>query len=104
MTKCRVKPKRMVVFIMVTVINMEDIVSICVNKYIVIIIQKMNSSGIIRYNDVINDMTFFSKVKFTIKGPHSLGNKNSNSISARYRGLHHSYIGHIDLTVCGNSD
>lgn len=35
---------------------------------------------------------------------HSLGNKNSNSISARYRGLHHSYIGHIDLTVCGNSD
>ena len=58
----------MVVFIMVTVINMEDIVSICVNKYIAIIIQKMNSSGIIRYNDVINDMTFFSKAKFTIKG------------------------------------
>ena len=55
----------MVVFIMVTVINMEDIVSICVNKYIAIIIQKMNSSGIIRYNDVINDMTFFSKTKYT---------------------------------------
>ena len=65
MTKGRVKPKRMVVFIMVTVINMEDIVSICVNKYIAIIIQKMNSSGIIRYNDVINDMTFFSKTKYT---------------------------------------
>ena len=64
----------------------------------------MHSSGIIRYNDVINDMTFFRKAKFTIKGPHSLGNKNSNSISARYRGLHHSYLGHIDLTVCGNSD
>ena len=30
-----------------------------------IIIQKMNSSGIIRYNDVINDMTFFSKTKYT---------------------------------------
>ena len=55
----------MVVFIMVKVINMEDIVSICVNKYIAIIIQKMNSSGIIRYNDVINDMTFFSKTKYT---------------------------------------
>ena len=65
MTKGRVKPKRIVVFIMVTVINMEDIVSICVNKYIAIIIQKMNSSGIIRYNDVINDMTFFSKTKYT---------------------------------------
>ena len=55
----------MVVFIMVKVMNMEDIVSICVNRYIVIIIQKMNSSGIIRYNDVINDMTFFSKTKYT---------------------------------------
>ena len=64
----------------------------------------MHSSGIMRYNDIINDMDFFSKFKYTIKGPHSLGNKNSNSISARYRGLHHSYIGHIDLTVCGNSD
>ena len=69
-----------------------------------ILIQKMHSSGIMRYNDIINDMDFFSKFKYTIKGPHSLGNKNSNSISARYRGLHHSYIGHIDLTVCGNSD
>ena len=55
----------MVRFIVVTVINMKDIVSICVNKYIAIIIQKMNSSGIIRYNDVINDMTFFSKTKYT---------------------------------------
>ena len=55
----------MVRFIVVTVINVEDIVSICVNKYIAIIIQKMNSSGIIRYNDVINDMTFFSKTKYT---------------------------------------
>ena len=55
----------MVVFIMVKVMNIKDIVSICVNKYIAIIIQKMNSSGIIRYNDVINDMTFFSKTKYT---------------------------------------
>ena len=55
----------MVRFIVVTVINVEDIVSICVNRYIAIIIQKMNSSGIIRYNDVINDMTFFSKTKYT---------------------------------------
>ena len=57
-----------------------------------------------RYNDIINDMDMFSRVKYTIKGPNSLGNKNSNSISAKYRGLHYSYIGRIDLTVCGNSD
>lgn len=69
-----------------------------------IIIQKIQSAGIQRYNDVINDMDFFSKYKYTIKGPNSLGNKNANNIGVRYRGLHHSFIGHIDLTVCGNSD
>ena len=69
-----------------------------------ILIQKMHGSGILRYNDIINDMDMFSRVKYTIKGPNSLGNKNSNSISAKYRGLHYSYIGRIDLTVCGNSD
>lgn len=40
-----------------------------------ILIQAINSSGIQRYNDVINDMNFFSKYKYTIKGPNSLLNK-----------------------------
>lgn len=69
-----------------------------------VLIQAINTAGIQRYNDVINDMNFFSKYKYTIKGPNSLGNKNSNNIGIRYRGLHHSFIGHIDMTVCGNSD
>ena len=33
-----------------------------------ILIQAVNSAGIQRYNDVINDMNFFSRCKFTIKG------------------------------------
>lgn len=69
-----------------------------------IIIQLINSSGIQRYNDIVNDLDFFSKFKYTIKGPNSLGNRNSKNISAAYRGLHHSFIGRVDLTVCGNSD
>lgn len=32
------------------------------------------------------------------------GGKNSNNISIRYRGIHPSFIGNIDLLVCGNSD
>ena len=32
------------------------------------------------------------------------GNRNSKNISAAYRGLHYSFIGRVDLTVCGNSD
>lgn len=69
-----------------------------------LLIQKMHSSGILRFDDTINDMDFFSKFKYTTKGPHSLGGKNSNNISIRYRGIHPSFLGNIDLLVCGNSD
>ena len=69
-----------------------------------ILIQKMHSSGILRFDDTINDMDFFSKFKYTTKGPNSLGGKNSNNISIRYRGIHPSFLGNIDLLVCGNSD
>ena len=69
-----------------------------------ILIQKMHSSGILKFDDTINDLTFFRNFKYTTKGPHSLGSKNSNSIGLRYRALHPSYIGNIDLTVCSNSD
>ena len=69
-----------------------------------ILLQKMHSSGILRFDDSINDMDFFSRFKYTTKGPHSLGGKNSNNISIRYRGIHPSFLGNIDLLVCGNSD
>ena len=37
-----------------------------------ILIQRMHASGILRFDDTINDMDFFTKVKYTSKGPHSL--------------------------------
>ena len=69
-----------------------------------LLIQKMHTSGILRFDDSVNDMNFFSKFKFTSKGPHSLGGKNSNNIGMKYRNLHPSYLGYIDCLVCGNSD
>ena len=36
-----------------------------------ILLQKMHSSGILRFDDTINDMDFFSRFKYTTKGPHS---------------------------------
>lgn len=69
-----------------------------------LIIQRINSSGILRFNDNVNDMSFFSKFKYTNKGPHALGSKNTNNIGIRYRGIHPSYLGNIDILVCGNSD
>lgn len=49
-------------------------------------------------------MNFWSKFKYTNKGPHSLGRKNSNNINVKYRDLHPSYMSNIDCFVCGNSD
>lgn len=69
-----------------------------------ILIQKLHNSGILRFDDSVNDMTFFSKTKYTTKGPHSLGNKNSNNVGIKYRSLHPSFLGYIDILVCGNSD
>ena len=69
-----------------------------------ILLQKMHTSGILSFDDRINDMTFFSKFKVTSKGPHSLGGKNNRNIPIKQRGLHPSYLGYLDILVCGNSD
>lgn len=69
-----------------------------------ILINQLYKSGLFRYDDQVNDMDFFSKLKFTLKGPNSLGGKNNQSVSASMRGLHPSMIGRIDLNVVGTSD
>jgi hypothetical protein len=65
-----------------------------------ILIQKMHTSGILRFDDNVNDMTFWSKFKYTSKGPHSLGGHNANNIGIKYRDLHPSMLGQIDVLVC----
>lgn len=62
------------------------------------------ASGILPFDDRTSDMDFFRKFEFTTKGPNSLGNKNSNNIAIKYRGIHPSDIGRKDINVCGNSD
>ena len=69
-----------------------------------ILLTRMHSSGILRFDANINDMNFWSKLKYTIKGPHSVGNKNKNNVSAKLRDNHPSQLGYIDLITCGNSD
>ena len=69
-----------------------------------ILLQKLHVSGVLRFDDVINDMNFFSKFKITSKGPHSLGNHDSNRISMKARGIHPSYLENFDILVCGSSD
>ena len=69
-----------------------------------ILIQQMQSSGILRYDDEVNDMSIWSKLKETTKGPHAMGEKNSNGVGIKARDIHPSMLGNIDIIVCGNSD
>lgn len=69
-----------------------------------IIMEQLHMSGLLKYDDRINDMDFFGKLRFTLKGPNSLGGKSDNTISMKYRGIHPSYLGRLDINVCGTSD
>ena len=69
-----------------------------------ILINNLYTSGIFKYDDVVNDMDFWSKLKFTIKGPNSQGGSSGKTIATCQRGIDPSFIGRIDLNVVGNSD
>lgn len=84
----------------VTLRNLEDLFKFPGS----ILKEKMYSSGILRYDDIINSMSVVSKTRYTLKGPHSQGNKNKKSMSVSSRGLHPSMIGYKELLVCGHSD
>ena len=69
-----------------------------------IIIGELHKSGLLRYDARVNDMDFFGKTKITTKGPNSLGGNNENNIAIKYRGIDPSFIGRLDINVCGTSD
>lgn len=68
------------------------------------VISKIHTSGLMKYDDLVNDMNVFQKFKVTMKGPNSLGNKNARNIAARQRALHPSHIGILGLDTCSASD
>lgn len=68
------------------------------------LISKAHQSGLIRIDDIVNDMDFFQKLKVTMRGPNSLGSRNSRTIASIFRSLHPSHIGRLDLNVCSASD
>ena len=48
-------------------------------------------------------MDFFSKFRWSSKGPHSVGGNNTNNIAITQRGIYPSFLGYIDIIVSGNS-
>jgi hypothetical protein len=69
-----------------------------------ILIKKLHSSGMLRYEETINDMSMTSRCKVTRKGSNSLGNKSQRSISKRQRDIHYSMLGYVDVSSSSSSD
>jgi hypothetical protein len=63
-----------------------------------------NLSDVVKSDDIVNDMTFLQDLMYSSKGPNSLGETSSKMISAKYRYLHPSQLGILDLNVSSNSD
>ena len=69
------------------------------------IISKLHSSGLMKFDDIVNDMDLFQRLKITQKGPNASGAKSdSKTISSSRRGLHPSHLGRLDIMVCSASD
>lgn len=63
-----------------------------------------NLSDVVKSDDLVNDMTFLQDLAYSAKGPNSLGENSSKLISAKYRYIHPSQLGILDLNVSSNSD
>lgn len=68
-----------------------------------ILINNLYNSGLFKFDDIVNDMDFFSKLRYTIKGPNSQSSNSGKTIATCQRGIDPSFVGRIDLNVVGNS-
>lgn len=68
-----------------------------------ILLSLLHKSGLLRYDDNINDLTLFNFYKYSMKGK-STQKSNGKTVSKKQRSLNPSLIGTIDLTTSGSSD
>ena len=63
-----------------------------------------NLNDLIKTDDIVNDNDFILDIAFSSKGPQSLGDGNNKKIATKYRYLHPSMAGILDLNTSSNSD
>jgi hypothetical protein len=70
----------------------------------IIIANMRNLNDLIKSDDLTNDFNFLVDLNYSVKGPNSLGETSSKLISNKYRYLHPSMLGIIDINQSSQSD
>lgn len=70
----------------------------------IIVTGMRNMNDMVKSDDASNDMAFMNDMAYTCKGYQSLGEGNNKMIADKYRYLHPSMVGTIDLFTTSNSD
>lgn len=70
----------------------------------IIISGMRNLNDLVKTDDIVNDMNFLMDIAYSGKGFQSIGDSNNKKISVKYRYLHPSMVGILDLNVSSNSD
>lgn len=84
--------------------NMDTLLEMFNFNSDIVITGMRNMNDVVKFDEVSNDMMFLNQFSFTSKGPNSLGEGNSKNIANKYRYLHPSMVGKLDLFTTSNSD
>ena len=70
-----------------------------------IIIQDLQTSELLRYNNAVNDMSLFNcALRFSNRGPSSISDGGKKTVPTAYRGIHISHLGRVSLNNLSNGD
>lgn len=70
----------------------------------IIVSNMRNLNDLLKSDELVNDLTFLQDIAYSAKGPNSLGEGSPNAIADKYRYLHESMVGVIDLFATSNSN
>lgn len=84
--------------------TMETLLEIFNFNSDIIISSMRNLNDLVKPDDLVNDMNFILDLAYSAKGPSSLGEASDKMIATKYRYLHPSMVGKLDISVSSNSD
>lgn len=70
----------------------------------IIVSNMRNLNDLLKSDELVNDLTFLQDIAYSAKGPNSLGEGSPNSIANKYRYVHESMVGSIELFATSNSN